>query len=281
MQDLQLLSAHRSFEGSQERYRHFSTSLSCEMNFSAYIPPGSGSKLPVLYWLSGLTCTDENFSTKAGAQRVAAELGIMLVVPDTSPRGEGVADAENAYDLGVGAGFYVNATQEPWSRHYRMYDYIAEELPSLVEHSFPASDRRSISGHSMGGHGALVIALRNPRRYRSVSAFSPIVSPSSSPWGKKAFSHYLGGDSKSWQDYDATFLIKSARQSEHLPILIDQGDADEYLAEQLKPERLIAACEAANYPLQFNMRMGYDHSYFFISTFIESHFRFHAEALGR
>jgi S-formylglutathione hydrolase len=281
MQDLQLLSTHRSFEGSQERYRHFSTSLNCEMNFSVYLPPPSGSKLPVLYWLSGLTCTDENFTTKAGAQRVAAELGIMLVMPDTSPRGEGVADAENAYDLGVGAGFYVNATQEPWSRHYHMYDYIAEELPSLIERSFPTSDRRSISGHSMGGHGALVIALRNPRRYRSVSAFSPVVNPISCPWGKKAFSHYLGNDIESWQDYDATFLIKTARRSEHFPVLIDQGDADEFLAEQLKPERLVAACEAANYPLQFNMRVGYDHSYFFISTFIESHFRFHAEALSR
>jgi S-formylglutathione hydrolase len=281
MQVLQLLSTHRSFEGSQERYRHFSTSLNCEMNFSVYLPPVSGSKLPVLYWLSGLTCTDENFTNKAGAQRVAAELGVMVVVPDTSPRGEGVADAENAYDLGVGAGFYVNATQEPWSRHYRMYDYIVEELPSLIEDSFPASSRRSISGHSMGGHGALVIALRNPRRYRSVSAFSPIVNPTVSPWGEKAFTHYLGSDIESWRDYDATLLIETADRSQQLPILIDQGDKDEFLADQLKPERLIAASEAANYPVQFNMRAGYDHSYFFISTFIESHLRFHAEALGR
>jgi S-formylglutathione hydrolase len=279
MHVLQLLSTHRSFEGSQERYRHFSTSLNCEMNFSVYLPPGSGTKLPVLYWLSGLTCTDENFTNKAGAQRVAAELGIMLVVPDTSPRGEGVADAENAYDLGVGAGFYVNATQEPWSRHYRMYDYIVEELPSLIEGSFPASGRRSISGHSMGGHGALVIALRNPRRYRAVSAFSPLANPTSSPWGKKAFSHYLGSNIESWRDYDATLLIETADRSQQLPILIDQGDKDEFLADQLKPERLIAASEAANYPVQFNMRAGYDHSYFFISTFIESHLRFHAEGL--
>jgi S-formylglutathione hydrolase len=281
MHVLQLLSTHLSFGGSQERYRHFSTSLNCEMNFSAYLPPGSGTKLPVLYWLSGLTCTDENFTNKACAQRMASELGIMLVVPDTSPRGEGVADAENTYDLGVGAGFYVNATQEPWSRHYRMYDYVVEELPSLIEDSFPASGRRSISGHSMGGHGALVIALRNPRRYRSVSAFSPIVNPTSSPWGKKAFSHYLGNDIESWCDYDATLLLKTADRSQQLPILIDQGDADEFLAEQLKPERLIAASEAANYPVQFNMRAGYDHSYFFISTFVESHLRFHAEALRR
>jgi S-formylglutathione hydrolase len=281
MHVLQLLSTHRSFGGSQERYRHFSTSLNCEMNFSAYLPPTSGTKPPVLYWLSGLTCTDENFTNKAAAQRVASELGIMLVVPDTSPRGEGVADAENAYDLGVGAGFYVNATQEPWSRHYHMYDYVVEELPSLIEDSFPTSDRRSISGHSMGGHGALVIALRNPRRYRSVSAFSPIVNPTSSPWGKKAFSHYMGNDIESWRDYDATLLVKTADRSQQLPILIDQGDADEFLAEQLKPERLIAASEAANYPVQFNMRAGYDHSYFFISTFMESHLRFHAEALRR
>jgi S-formylglutathione hydrolase len=281
MHVLQLLSTHRSFGGSQERYRHFSTSLNCEMNFSAYLPPASGTKPPVLYWLSGLTCTDENFTNKAAAQRVASELGIMLVVPDTSPRGEGVADAENAYDLGVGAGFYVNATQEPWSRHYHMYDYVVEELPSLIEDSFPTSDRRSISGHSMGGHGALVVALRNPRRYRSVSAFSPIVNPTSSPWGKKAFSHYMGNDIESWRDYDATLLVKTADRSQQLPILIDQGDADEFLAEQLKPERLIAASEAANYPVQFNMRAGYDHSYFFISTFMESHLRFHAEALRR
>jgi S-formylglutathione hydrolase len=281
MHVLQLLSTHRSFEGSQERYRHFSTSLNCEMNFSVYLPAGSGTELPVLYWLSGLTCTDENFTNKAGAQRVASELGIMLVVPDTSPRGEGVADAENAYDLGVGAGFYVNATQEPWSRHYHMYDYIVGELPSLIEGSFPAGGRRSISGHSMGGHGALVIALRNPRRYRSVSAFSPIVNPTSSPWGKKAFSHYLGNDIESWRDYDATLLVETADRSQQLPILIDQGNADEFLAEQLKPERLIAASEAANYPVQFNMRVGYDHSYFFISTFIESHLHFHAEALRR
>jgi S-formylglutathione hydrolase len=281
MQVLQVLSTQRSFEGSQERHRHFSTALNCEMNFSVYLPPRSGSKLPVLYWLSGLTCTDENFTNKAGAQRVAAELGIMLVVPDTSPRGEGVADAEKAYDLGVGAGFYVNATQEPWSRHYRMYDYIVDELPSVIEGSFPASDRRSISGHSMGGHGALVIALRNPYRYRAVSAFSPITNPINSPWGKKAFSHYLGSDIERWRDYDGTLLIETADQSQKLPILIDQGDADEFLAEQLKPERFIAASAAANYPVQFNMRAGYDHSYFFISTFIESHLRFHAEALRR
>ena len=285
MPELQLLSSHRSFDGSQARYRHASKSLNCEMNFSIYLPPqisstpGNREEVPAIYWLSGLTCTDENFATKAGAQRVAAKLGIALVMPDTSPRGEGVADVADAYDLGLGAGFYVNATEEPWRRHYRMYDYIVDELPALIEQHFPISDRRSICGHSMGGHGALMIALRNPVRYRSVSAFSPVVNPTTSPWGEKAFSHYLGDDMKNWWAYDATLLIEAAHASEHLPILIDQGDADEFLAEQLKTGRFIAACEAAHYPAQINMRAGYDHSYFFISTFIENHLQFHAQAL--
>jgi S-formylglutathione hydrolase len=286
MPELQLLSSHRSFDGSQKRYRHASKSLNCDMNFSIYLPSqissplGNRGQVPAVYWLSGLTCTDENFATKAGAQRVAAELGIALVMPDTSPRGEGVADVADAYDLGLGAGFYVNATEEPWSRHYRMYDYIVDELPALVEQNFPINDRRSICGHSMGGHGALMIALRNPLRYRSVSAFSPVVNPTTSPWGKKAFSHYLGDDIKNWRAYDATLLIEAALASEHLPILIDQGETDEFLAEQLKTERFIAACEASHYPAQVNMRAGYDHSYFFISTFIESHLHFHAQALS-
>ena len=286
MSELELLSSHRSYDGSQERYRHASKSLNCDMNFSIYLPPqispplDNRSQVPAVYWLSGLTCTDENFATKAGAQRAAAELGIALVMPDTSPRGEGVADIAEAYDLGLGAGFYVNATEEPWSRHYRMYDYIVDELPALVEQHFPINDRRSICGHSMGGHGALMIALRNPVRYRSVSAFSPVVNPTTSPWGKKAFSHYLGDDIKNWWAYDATLLIAAARASEHLPILVDQGNADEFLAEQLKTERFIAACEAAHYPARINMRAGYDHSYFFISTFIESHLHFHAQALS-
>jgi S-formylglutathione hydrolase len=284
MPELRLLSSYRLFDGSQKRYRHRSKSLNCDMNFSIYLPPSTNDseKIPAIYWLSGLTCTDENFAIKAGAQRVAAELGMTLVIPDTSPRGEDVATAPDAaYDLGLGAGFYVNATQPPWSHHYRMYDYIVDELPALIEQHFHVSDRRSICGHSMGGHGALVIALRNPQRYRSVSAFSPIANPTTSPWGKKAFSHYLGSDIKSWRDYDATLLVETADRSQQLPILIDQGDADEFLAAQLKPERLIAASEAANYPVQFNMRAGYDHSYFFISTFMESHLRFHAEALRR
>jgi S-formylglutathione hydrolase len=261
------------------------------MNFSIYLPPGasdasgrphsSGAKqFPAVYWLSGLTCTDENFTLKAGAQRTAAELGMVLVIPDTSPRGEGVPGSPDAaYDLGLGAGFYVNATQAPWSRNYRMYDYIADELPALIEQNFPVSNVRAISGHSMGGHGALVIALRNPKRYRSVSAFSPIANPTASPWGRKAFTHYLGNEEKRWRDYDASLLIESSHPSEHLPLLVDQGDADEFLAEQLKIDHLIAACKAANYPATINLRRGYDHSYFFISTFIESHLRFHHDTL--
>ncbi len=285
MSELQLLSSHRCFQGWQKRYRHRSQSLGCEMNFSIYLPPHvhaspeGAIRVPVVYWLSGLTCTDENFTIKAGAQRIAAELGIVLVVPDTSPRGEEVADAQDAYDLGWGAGFYVNATQEPWRRHYCMYDYIVDELPALVEQHFPVDERRSISGHSMGGHGALMIALRNPRRYRSVSAFSPIVNPTTAPWGQKAFSHYLGEDRKTWWNYDSTLLVEAARPADHLPMLIDQGDADEFLSEQLKLEIFIAACRSADYPAEINMREGYDHSYFFISTFIEDHLRFHAKAL--
>ncbi|MDQ3186907.1 MAG: S-formylglutathione hydrolase [Pseudomonadota bacterium] len=285
MPALRLLSSYRSFDGSQKRYRHRSKSLNCEMNFSIYLPPhtnpNNSEKIPAIYWLSGLTCTDENFAIKAGAQRIAAELGVALVIPDTSPRGEDVATAPDAaYDLGLGAGFYVNATQPPWSHHYRMYDYIVDELPALIEQYFNVNDRRSICGHSMGGHGALVIALRNPQRYRSVSAFSPIANPTTSPWGKKAFSHYLGDDVKSWWGFDATLLIEASRASEHLPMMVDQGDADEFLIEQLKTERLIVACEAVNYPAQITMREGYDHSYFFVSTFIENHLRFHANALG-
>jgi S-formylglutathione hydrolase len=260
------------------------------MNFSIYLPPGASDasggprlrgakKFPAVYWLSGLTCTDENFTLKAGAQRVAAELGMVLVIPDTSPRGEGVAGSPDAaYDLGWGAGFYVNAIQAPWSRNYRMYDYIVAELPALIEQNFAVSKERAISGHSMGGHGALVIALRNPKRYRSVSAFSPIANPVASPWGRKAFMHYLGNDERHWRNYDATLLIESSRPSGHLPLLVDQGDADEFLAEQLKIEHLIAACESANYPATITMRPGYDHSYFFISTFIENHLRFHQDA---
>jgi len=271
---------HRAcFGGWQDVYRHRSQVLGCEMTVGVYLPPQAetGARLPVLYWLSGLTCTEQNFITKAGAQRYAAEHGVIVVAPDTSPRGDEVADADG-YDLGKGAGFYVNATQEPWSKHYRMYDYIVQELPAWVEANFPASDARAISGHSMGGHGALVIALRNPGRYRSVSAFSPIVAPSQVPWGEKAFSAYLGEDREAWKQYDATELVAQAR--EKLPLLVDQGGGDEFLDGQLRPQLLQAACEAAGHPLQLHLRPGYDHSYYFIASFIGDHLAHHAAALA-
>jgi S-formylglutathione hydrolase len=230
----------------------------------------------VLYWLSGLTCTEQNYITKAGAQRHAAEHGVILVAPDTSPRGPDVADAEG-YDLGQGAGFYLNATQAPWSAHYRMHDYVVDELPALVEANFPVTGARAISGHSMGGHGALVLALRNPGRYRSVSAFSPIVAPSQVPWGEKAFGAYLGEDRAAWKAWDACALIANA--GERLPLLVDQGSEDEFLATQLQPERLRDACTAANHPLDLRMQPGYDHSYYFIASFIGEHIGYHAAAL--
>lgn len=269
---------HRAASGGwQDVYRNASQVLGCEMNVAVYLPPQAATqKLPVLYWLSGLTCNEQNFITKAGAQRYAAEHGIILVAPDTSPRGDEVADAEG-YDLGKGAGFYLNATQEPWARHYRMHDYIVEELPALIEAHFPASDARGISGHSMGGHGALVLALRNPGRYRSVSAFSPIVAPSQVPWGEKAFSAYLGTDRSAWAQWDASELVATA--TERLPLLVDQGDADEFLGGQLQPQRLQAACEAAGHPLQLRLQPGYDHSYYFIASFIGDHIAHHAKAL--
>jgi S-formylglutathione hydrolase len=269
---------HRAcFGGWQDVYRHDSAVLGCAMNFAVYLPPQAEmQKLPVLYWLSGLSCTEQNFITKAGAQRYAAEHGVILVAPDTSPRGDEVADADG-YDLGKGAGFYLNATQAPWSKHYRMYDYIVSELPALVEANFPANDARAISGHSMGGHGALIVALKNPGRYRGVSAFSPIVAPSRVPWGEKAFTAYLGDDREAWKAWDATALMADA--SERLPLLIDQGDGDEFLAAQLKPELLQAACKAAGHPLELRLQPGYDHSYYFIASFIGEHIAHHARAL--
>ena len=270
---------HRAcFGGWQDVYRHRSQALDCDMNFAVYLPPQAATrKLPVLYWLSGLTCSEQNFITKAGAQRYAAEHGVILVAPDTSPRGEDVADAEG-YDLGKGAGFYVNATQSPWAAHYRMYDYVVSELPALVEENFPVTAARAISGHSMGGHGALIVALKNPGRYRSVSAFSPIVAPSQVPWGEKAFSAYLGEDRDAWNSWDATALVATA--SERLPLLIDQGGGDEFLASQLKPELLQAACTAAGHPLTLRVQPGYDHSYYFIESFIGEHLAHHAAALN-
>ncbi|GAC11642.1 S-formylglutathione hydrolase [Paraglaciecola chathamensis] len=274
------LSVNKSFAGWHKQYSHQSKTLNCTMRFAIYLPPqiSSGSKVPVLYWLSGLTCTDENFMQKAGAQRIAAELGIAIVAPDTSPRGDDVADDEG-YDLGKGAGFYVNATQAPWDRHYQMYDYVVNELPQLIEATFPVSDKRAISGHSMGGHGALTIALRNPARYTSVSAFSPISNPLNCPWGEKAFSAYLGKDRATWREYDASELMRAATQ--FVPALVDQGASDDFLTEQLKPEALQSAANTSGYPLALNLHEGYDHSYYFISSFIEGHLRFHAEHLNK
>ncbi len=269
---------HASFGGWQDVYRHASQTLGCPMNVAVYLPPQAATeKRPVLYWLSGLTCTEQNFITKAGAQRYAAEHGIILVAPDTSPRGDGVAD-DGAYDLGQGAGFYLNATQPPWARHYRMYDYVVHELPALIEASLPAAPARAISGHSMGGHGALSIALREPGRYRSVSAFSPIVAPSQVPWGQKAFGAYLGNDRDAWKAHDTVELLKTA--SERLPLLVDQGLDDEFLENQLRPDLLRAACEAAGHPLTLNLRPGHDHSYYFIASFIGEHIAHHAAALN-
>ncbi len=277
------LNCNKSFGGWHKQYSHRSETLNCSMRFAIYLPPqaSSGENVPVLYWLSGLTCTDENFMHKAGAQRVAAELGIAIVAPDTSPRGEEVADDEG-YDLGQGAGFYVDATQAPWNRHYRMYDYVVNELPRLIESTFPVSEQRAIAGHSMGGHGALTIALRNPQRYRSVSAFSPISNPLNCPWGKKALAAYLGKDTHGWRDYDASVLMRAAKQAQHqVPALVDQGEADEFLAEQLQPERLEAAAKVSGYPLELRRHEGYDHSYYFIASFIEEHLRFHATHLHK
>nr|MBO2509510.1 S-formylglutathione hydrolase [Gammaproteobacteria bacterium] len=280
---MEIVSSNKSFGGWHKRYRHRSSSLGCDMVFAVYLPPQAeqpGARLPVLYWLSGLTCTDENFMQKAGAQRLAAELGLVIVAPDTSPRGPDVpGDPDGAWDFGLGAGFYLNATREPWARHYRMYDYVVQELPALIEANFPVDERRAISGHSMGGHGALICALKNPGRYRSVSAFAPISNPSNCPWGEKAFSRYLGEDRSLWREWDASLLLAEAK--EKLPILVDQGDRDDFLANQLKPEALQAAAKAAGHPLTLRMQPGYDHSYYFIASFIDDHLRHHAAALAR
>ena len=269
-----------SFGGRQEVWKHTSEMLGCEMRLAVYLPEQAlrDQKCPVLYWLSGLTCSEQNFITKAGAQAHAARHGVIVVVPDTSPRGEAVAN-DAAYDLGQGAGFYLNATQAPWAAHYRMQDYVAVELPALIEQHFAASQLRSIFGHSMGGHGALVTALRHPGRYQSVSAFSPIVAPSQVPWGQKAMQAYLGSDRENWKAWDAVELIKLARQ-ERLPLLVDQGDADEFLASQLRPELLQAACKAVGHPLSLRIQPGYDHSYYFIATFLGDHFDHHGVALA-
>lgn len=274
---MEIIEKHASFGGWQEIYKHHSKVLKCSMNFAIYIPPHEkDEKLPVIYWLSGLTCNEQNFITKAGAQKYASEHKVIIVAPDTSPRGEGVSDDEG-YDLGQGAGFYVNAIQEPWSENYRMYDYIVDELRALIDQNFSTNKVQSIMGHSAGGHGALVIGLRNPEIYKSISAFSPIVAPSQVPWGQKAFTAYLGTDQALWSNYDAVELIKSS--SVKMPILVDQGSEDSFLKEQLKPEILADVCREKDYPITLNMRDGYDHSYYFIASFIEEHIRFHLSYL--
>lgn len=278
--NLEQVASNRCFGGEQLQYTHDSTVLQCQMRFSIFLPSkAKNEKVPVLYWLSGLTCTDENFIQKAGAQQYAEQYGIAIVAPDTSPRGEGVPDdSEGAYDFGLGAGFYVNATQEPWSQHYRMYDYITEELPAIINDNFSVdAERVSIFGHSMGGHGALTIALKNPESYRSVSAFAPIVAPMRCPWGEKALSNYLGDDREAWRQYDATELIANVEQQ--IPMLVDQGTGDQFLEEQLKPELLVEAAKKVAYPLELRMQEGYDHSYFFMVSFIGEHIAFHAKAL--
>jgi S-formylglutathione hydrolase len=278
---LEQIGANQNFGGQQLRYKHQSATLNCEMTFSIYLPPQvNNGPVPVLYWLSGLTCTDENFVQKAGAQQYAAEHGIAIVCPDTSPRGEGVADdPEGAYDMGLGAGFYVNATQQPWAEHYQMYSYVVDELPALIAAEFPVDGQRaSISGHSMGGHGALVIALKNPGHFKSVSAFAPICSPLNCPWGNKTLSNYLGENIEDWKQYDTVELVKQS--AVQLPVLVDQGEGDNFLAEQLKTELLIRASEVAEFPMQIRLQPEYDHSYFFIATFIGEHIAFHARALA-
>jgi S-formylglutathione hydrolase len=265
--------------GYLNRYTHESDSCNCRMTFSVYLPPQAETgEVPAVYWLSGLTCTDENFRVKAGAQRYAAELGLALVIPDTSPRGEDVPDAAERYDLGQGAGFYVNATRQPWSKHYHMYDYVTRELPALVERELPlVAGLRAISGHSMGGHGALICALKNPGMYRSASAFSPICNPVVSPWGEGCFGAYLGDNRPEWEAWDATCLVRGGAQG--LPMLIDQGTADEFLAEQLYPDNLETACAERDLPLTLRRQDGYDHSYHFIASFIGEHLAWHAEHL--
>ncbi|KJV25464.1 S-formylglutathione hydrolase [Aquitalea magnusonii] len=276
--NLENISSNRCFGGWHKQYLHDSAVLACRMRFAIYLPPqaAQGDKVPVLYWLSGLTCTDENFMQKAGAQRIAAELGIAIVAPDTSPRGEDVAD-DPAYDLGQGAGFYLNATQAPWNRYYRMYDYVSRELPALIEAHFPVNPRRAIAGHSMGGHGALVCALKRPQDYVSVSAFSPIANPVNVPWGQKAFAAYLGEDRQQWLEWDACHLLGQVPQIP--PLRVDIGLADAFLENQLKPDALEAAARSAGHALQLHRHQGYDHSYYFIASLIEAQLRFHAEHL--
>lgn len=285
---MELLSSTKTHGGWVKRYQHESASVKGDMTFAIYLPPQAETQnVPVLYWLSGLTCTDENFIEKAGAFRKAAELGLAIVCPDTSPRGTDYPNEHESYDFGSGAGFYVNATVAPYSSTYHMYDYVVKELPSVIEAHFPVTDMRSISGHSMGGHGALICALKNPGQYQSVSAFAPIVNPTNCPWGEKAFTGYLGEDKSIWNEWDATYLVENLGGNglddsaiERLPLLIDQGEADNFLIEQLKSEALEVACEKVGHPITLRRQLGYDHSYFFISSFIEEHLEYHFNVLS-
>ncbi|HAO31730.1 MAG TPA: S-formylglutathione hydrolase [Candidatus Competibacter sp.] len=275
---MEKIEAIKEFGGWLNRYRHRSQACDCDMTFSVYLPPAAEKqKVPAVYWLSGLTCTDDNFRVKAGAQRYAAELGLALVIPDTSPRGAEVPDVPERYDLGQGAGFYVNATQAPWARHYQMYEYVTRELPTLVESALPLTAARSITGHSMGGHGALICALKEPGLYRSVSAFAPICHPMACGWGQGCFKAYLGNDRETWVAYDAVRLIEEGAPA--IPLLIDQGADDEFLAQQLHPMSLERVCAARQFPLTLRWQDGYDHSYHFIATFIGEHLAYHAAKL--
>ena len=276
---METISEARCFGGTQGSYRIDSAATGTPMRFAVFVPPQQGPR-PVLWFLAGLTCTEDNFTQKAGAQRVAAELGLILVAPDTSPRGDGVPDdPDGAYDFGLGAGFYLNATEQPWAANYRMYSHIVEELPGIIGENFPADmDAQGISGHSMGGHGALTIGLRNPERYRSVSAFAPIVAPSQVPWGQKALGRYLGADEATWRRHDTVALIEDGARVPEL--LVDQGDADPWLVEQLRPELLQAACAKAGIALTLRRQPGYEHGYYFVQSFIDDHLRWHARRLG-
>lgn len=278
---MELIKRHRSFGGWQEIHKHASHATGTEMRFAVYLPPQAASaRCPIVYFLSGLTCTEENFITKSAFQQHAAKHGLIVVAPDTSPRGANLPHEAASWDFGLGAGFYVNATVAPWSKHYRMYDYVAKELPALVEERFPVrAGARGIMGHSMGGHGALIMALREKGAYRSVSAFSPIVAPMQCPWGEKALTGYLGSDRKAWEAYDATALVADGARAPG-SILIDQGLADDFLVSQLKPELFERACEAADQPLELRRHDGYDHSYYFIQSFIGDHMLHHASQLG-
>lgn len=276
---MECLESHQSFQGTTASYRHFSKACNNDMQFSIFMPEAACAQnpVPVLYWLSGLTCNEHNFFQKAGAQRVASQLGLAIVAPDTSPRGDSVPD-DAAYDLGCGAGFYVNATEQPWSLHYHMYDYVTDELPNFIESHFNVTSSRAISGHSMGGHGALICALRNPKRYQSCSAFSPIACPSLVPWGQKAFENYLGDNTQAWQAYDAWHLLDHVKHCP--PIRIDVGLADEFKDTQLRVSPWVEKASSLGLAIEYHEQVGFDHSYYFIASFIEQHLRFHAGVLN-